>query len=93
MGEEDNTNINGFYLLSKIACSFQRLLLFAYNMVATDALTFKKELLLQKPIVYLQAFYGLKCFEQTDLYQSVLKMQQNKFPFSVRLVSYGGSSL
>lgn len=44
------------------------------NVVAIDALIFKKELLLQKPIVCLQAFYGLKYFEQTDLYQSVLKM-------------------
>lgn len=79
--------------MSEIACSFQGLLLFAYNMVATDALIFKKELPLKKPIVCLQAFYRLKCFEQTDLYQSVLKMQQNKFLFSVRLVSCGGNSV
>lgn len=62
-------------------------------MVATEASTFKKELLLQKPVVCLQAFYGLKYFEQTDLYQSVLKMLQNKFLFSVRLVSCGGNSV
>lgn len=62
-------------------------------MVATDALTFKEELLFQKPIVCLQAFYGLNCFEQTDFYQSVPKMQQQKFLLLVRLVSCGGNSM
>lgn len=38
--------------------------------VVTDAFVFKKDLLLQKPIICLQAFYGLNCFEQTYLYES-----------------------
>lgn len=63
-----------------------------HALFATDALTFKKELLLPKPIVCLQAFCRLNCFEQTDLYQSILKMKQ-KFLLSVRVISYGGNSV
>lgn len=49
--------------------------------VATNALTFKKRAIVAETHSLLAGILWLKSFEQTDLYQSVLKMQQNKFLF------------
>jgi len=72
--------LRGFYLLNEFTCLFLTLIriftsriffIICLCIVITNASTFKKELLLQNPIICVQAFYELNCFEQMDLHQSV----------------------
>lgn len=89
--------LHGFYPSSKFLCLLLTLVriksllqdhLFMHlYVVINNAFKFKKELLLQKPIICLQALYGLNCFEQAGVYQSVLKIRWKKLLLSVRLVS------